>query len=262
MAEFEKGGPITIDYAGASGSRSSVFASPGPAFRVAGASLLIALAALPFLILARDRLFMMAGAAGFLASLIAFLCAGAALLQNRGHSRQSPLRLSMARVSVLLAMAFALLQLNGWSCGRTGDRIADWEAAHITNLNLRGIAIAADQYRQNYSVPADGLDSLVRAGLVNQKSLALPRDPAGLLPGQPGFVPSIVFMPDAAKPGAPPTSILAYERGPWSTDAVRFISAKLHTVVYVNGATGHLASSELAAALARQQLPTAKAPMP
>jgi len=261
MAEFEKGGPMTIDYAGASGSRESAFASPSPAFRVAGAGLFIALSALPFLILARDRLFMMAGAAGFVASLIAFLGAGAALLQNRILARQSPLRLSMSRIWLLGVAAFALLQLNGWSCARTGDRVADRSASHISAAYLKDIAAASGQYRQNYSVPADGLDSLVRAGLLNQKSLALPCDPAGLLPGQPGFTPSIVFMPDAAKPGAPPTSILAYERGPWSTDAIRFISAQLHTVVYANGTTDYLAPAQLAAALATQQ-PAARAPRP
>lgn len=262
MTEIENGGPIAIDYAGASGSQASVFTSPGPAFRVAGAGLFIALAALPFLILARDQVFMMAGAAGFAASLIAFLSAGAAVLQNRVLARQSPLRLSMARVELLLWAAFALLQLNGWSCARTGDRIAGRSAGHISAAYLRDIAAASGQHRQNYSIPADALDSLFRARLVNRKCLALPRDPSGLLPGQPGFVPSIIFMPDAAKPGAPPMSILAYERGPWSTDAIRFISAQLHTVVYANGVTDHLMPAQLAAALARQQPPAVRTPRP
>jgi len=200
----------------------------------------------PFILFSR-QFFLIAVTVGFFASASAFYLSLASI-------RRSAPTLFHKRLRLFIAAA-GLLTFNCWSCVQCNNAWQDMDRSIVTGSTLRAVAHAVNQYRERYSEPPPLMNDLVNAGLWEERHLLLPTDPVWREPG-PHRIPSFVFIPESARPTAEPNTILAYERGPWSSLEVCIFPRHFHAAVRADGTIAQLTSSELAAALHRQ--PTSK----
>lgn len=213
---------------------------------------IIALATIPITLFGHDLTIFLTATIGFIASSVALI--GAASTTRRGFVLQRlGVSLALGRPLRFAGLASLLFVFNGWACLETNARWRDIDRWIGTTSNLRAIAQAVDVYRAEYDRGPANLDALVIFAPDYARCLLLPTDPQGWQDyGTPRFVPSVTYLPEASERDAPPKSILAYERAPWSIARMRLFPQYVHSVVRADGYVYKLTPTELAVELKKQ----------
>lgn len=213
-------------------------------------AVVIAAATFPVILLGHDLIVVLAAMIGFFASLTALVAAGSMTRRSIGNKNAGPPQ-GMARSVKFLVLAGVLFGTNSWACVQTNCCWRDIDRTIVTGSLLHQIARGVETYRENYGVAPTGIEQLVASDLYSERWLVLPTDKDGWRDFAKGVrVPSsIVFIPAAAAQASSPKTLLAYERGPWSSMGLRLFPEHRHSVVFADGSVDKLTPSGLAAAL-------------
>lgn len=211
---------------------------------------IIAIASWPVILFGHDLIIVLAAMIGFIASFSALIAAVSSVRLSFVLQRAC-LPSGMRHRLKHFALAGGLSVLNSWACMETNSRWRDIDRSIVTQSLLRQIGQGVEDCRKANNISPTNLDQLVAADLYAERWLILPTDKEGWLNqfnGRPTNC-SIAFMPEAAIATASPKSILAYERGPWSTVNLEFFPKRKHSVIFADGCVELLSPAELATAL-------------
>ena len=215
---------------------------------------ILAVATIPITLFGQDLTIFLTATIGLIASSAALF--SAVSTARRGLAlRKLGVPLVLGRHLKFAALTSLLLVFNGWACFETSARWRDIDRWIGTTSQLRAIAQAVEEYRTKHGSGPANLDALVKFAPDYARCLLLPTDPQGWRDyGTPRFIPSVIYLPEASERDAPPRSILAYERAPWSIARMRLFPQYVHSVVRADGYVDKLTSTELAIELQNQAI--------
>lgn len=245
--------PFTVQYARFAEGQERALKLPARPWKALKISLTISTICGLVLLLGSEMVLVLFAFVGFISSMVALVAAVITIGRNHDDQLPQTVRLSGRRCLCGLVGAAALLGCNLLSCGVVNQRFRESILSTISGANLRGIALAVDQYHRDAGTwPVSGND-LIGANLIAERNLAHPADiSAWRHMGTQQFVPSYVLLLPRHSARPRPTEILGYERQPLSIDAMRLFPEQIHSVVYMDGTIARLSSPDLASALAAQ----------